>query len=109
VLKLFSAHPLMKGFNLDNPETMYLRQLIIQEKSFLRRVYEEWYQSLVNSILKGSGTVVEIESGAVFFKNYFPGVFLIFLIYATTQLEIIKIMLNSSLICGKHFPELLGI
>ena len=77
MLKLFSAHPLMRGFNLDNPETMYLRQLIIQEKRILRHVYEEWYQSLVNSIPEGSGTIVEIGSraGAGFFKNYFPDLY----------------------------------
>jgi hypothetical protein len=88
---------------------MYPRQQIIQEKSFLRRVYEKWYQTLVNSIPERSGTVVGIGSGAGFFKNYFPGVFLIFLIYTISQSKIIKIMLNSSLICGKHLPEFLGI
>ena len=73
-MKSWLTHPLMKGLNLDNPETTYLRRLIIQEKSFLRRVYEEWYRSLVNSIPEGSGTVVEIGAGAGFFKNYFSGV-----------------------------------
>ena len=68
------THPLMKGLNLDSPETTYLRRQIIQEKIFLRRVYNEWYQSLINSIPEGNGTVVEIGSGAGFFKNFVPGV-----------------------------------
>jgi SAM-dependent methyltransferase len=62
----------MKGLNLDAPETTYLRRQIIQEKSFLRRVYEEWYRSLINSIPEGNGTVLEIGSGAGFFKNFLP-------------------------------------
>jgi SAM-dependent methyltransferase len=65
-------HPLMKGRNLDAPETTYLRRQIIQEKIFLRRVYEEWYRALINSIPEGNGTVLEIGSGAGFFKNFSP-------------------------------------
>jgi SAM-dependent methyltransferase len=64
----------MKGLNLDIPETTYLRRQIIQEKTFLRQVYQEWYRSLINSIPKGNATVVEIGSGAGFFKNFLPGV-----------------------------------
>jgi SAM-dependent methyltransferase len=71
-MKSWFVHPLMKGLNLDAPETTYLRRQIIQEKSFLRRVYEEWYLSLINSIPEGSGTIVEIGSGAGFFKNLLP-------------------------------------
>jgi len=62
----------MKGLNLDAPETTYLRRQIIQEKLFLRRIYEEWYRSLINSIPKRNGTVLEIGSGAGFFKNLLP-------------------------------------
>ena len=71
-MKSWFTHPLMKGLNLDNPETTYLRRQIIQEKSFLRRVYEEWYNSLIKSTPEGSGAVLELGSGAGFFKNYLP-------------------------------------
>ncbi len=70
-MKSWLTHPLMKDLNLDNPATTYLRQRIIQKKSFLRLVHEEWYEFLVNSIPEGSGTVVEIGSGAGFFKKMF--------------------------------------
>ncbi len=74
MMKAWLTHPLMKGFNLDNPETTHLRRRIIQEKNFLHRVYDEWYKSLINSISEGNGTVVEIGSGAGFLKNFLPGV-----------------------------------
>lgn len=68
------THPLMKGLSLDDPETTYLRRQIIQKKTFLRRVYEEWYRALIKSIPEGNGNVLEIGSGAGFFKSFFPGV-----------------------------------
>ncbi len=64
----------MQGINIDSPEIVYLRRRIIQEKKFLRRIYEEWYQALVSAIPDGSGSVLEIGAGAGFFKNFAPGV-----------------------------------
>ena len=66
------THHLMKDLNLDAPETTYLRRQIIQEKQFLRRVYEEWYRALIKSIPEGNGNVLEIGSGAGFFKKLLP-------------------------------------
>ena len=68
------THPLMKDLNLDAPETTYRRRQIIQGKNFLHRVYEEWYRALIKSIPEGNGAILEIGSGAGFFKNFFPGV-----------------------------------
>ena len=48
----------MKGINLDTLEMIYLRRRIVQEKNFLRRIYEEWYQALVNSIPEENGSVL---------------------------------------------------
>ncbi len=62
----------MRGLNLDAPETTCLRRQIIQEKNFLRRIYEEWYQALSNCIPEGNGSVLEIGAGAGFLKNFLP-------------------------------------
>ncbi|HDQ03387.1 MAG TPA: class I SAM-dependent methyltransferase [Deltaproteobacteria bacterium] len=74
MLKSFLSHPLTRGIDLNSPETTYLRRRIIQEKKFLQRIYEEWYQSLVNSIPEREGIVLEIGSGAGFLKKFFPDV-----------------------------------
>lgn len=73
MFKLLS-HPLTRDLNIDSPETTHLRRRIIQEKKFLHRVYEEWYRHLINAIPKEDGIVLEIGSGAGFFKNCCPGV-----------------------------------
>jgi SAM-dependent methyltransferase len=74
ILKSLFAHPLTRGLNLDNPKTTCLRRQIIKEKNFLRRIYEEWYQSLVASIPEGNGAVLEIGAGAGFLEEFLPGV-----------------------------------
>lgn len=74
MLKMFFSHPLTRGIDLDSPETTYLRRQIINKKKFLHRIYEEWYQHLVNAIPEGKGIVLEIGSGAGFFKKFYPDV-----------------------------------
>lgn len=64
----------MRGIDLDNPDIVYLRRKIIQEKNFLRCVYEEWYRSLVRSLPEDKGAVLEVGAGAGFFKNIRPDV-----------------------------------
>lgn len=74
MLKSWFAHPLTKGLNLDDPGTTDLRRRIIQEKIFLHAIYEEWYSLLITSIPEGAEAVLEIGSGAGFFKSIFPEV-----------------------------------
>jgi SAM-dependent methyltransferase len=68
------VHPLTKGLDIDAPETTCLRRQIIREKVFLRRVYEEWYISLVREIPQGEGAILEIGAGAGFLKELRPEV-----------------------------------
>lgn len=68
------VHPLTEGLDIDAPETTWLRQRIIREKVFLRRVYEEWYRSLICEIPRGDGAVLEIGAGAGFLKDIRPDV-----------------------------------
>jgi hypothetical protein len=72
MLKASLAHPLTKGLNIDDPQTTHLRQQIIQEKYFLRRIYEEWYQSIAASLPSGDGAVLELGAGAGFMRDFVP-------------------------------------
>lgn len=67
------AHPLTRGKDLDSPETTRLRKQIIEGKPFLRKVYEEWYQLLLEEIPQNmEGGVLELGSGAGFFNRIVP-------------------------------------
>lgn len=72
-LKSWLEHPLTHGLDLDDPRTTDLRRRIIREKAFLRRIYEEWYETLVKSLPPGDEPVLEIGAGAGFMKDYLPG------------------------------------
>src|SRR6266498_2451443 len=72
MLKSLLAHPLTKGLDIDDPRTTHLRLQIIQEKSFLRQIYQEWYQSLALVLPPGEGAVLELGAGAGFMKNVIP-------------------------------------
>jgi SAM-dependent methyltransferase len=72
ILRSFLTHPLARGHNLDDPQTTILHQQIIQEKAFLKRIYEEWYRSLSVHLDPSSKRILEIGSGAGFLKESFP-------------------------------------
>ena len=72
MLKAWLAHPLTKGLDIDDPRTTHLRLQIIQEKSFLRQIYQEWYQSLALVLPRGEGAVLELGAGAGFMKDFIP-------------------------------------
>jgi SAM-dependent methyltransferase len=74
MLKAWLAHPLTKGLDIDDPRTTHLRLQIIQEKSFLRQIYQEWYQSLALVLPPGEGAVLELGAGAGFTKDFIPEV-----------------------------------
>jgi SAM-dependent methyltransferase len=60
--------------DLDDPQTTRLRQRIIAEKPFLRKVYEEWYRRLALALPAGTDAVLEIGSGAGFLNSLLPDV-----------------------------------
>ncbi len=74
-MKIFRLleHPLTRGMDLDDPETTILRKKIIQEKPFLKRIYEEWYEYIVNNLPYADGHVLELGSGAGFLDKLIPG------------------------------------
>lgn len=72
-MKAWLAHPLTRGLELDDPQTTALRRRIIQEKSFLRKIYEEWYQAIAAALPAGEGAVLEVGAGAGFLREHLAG------------------------------------
>lgn len=65
-------HPLTRGMELDDPRTTLLRKKIIRQKPFLRKIYEEWYSIIYQSLPAINGPILELGSGAGFLKEYIP-------------------------------------
>lgn len=72
MLKTWLAHPLTKGLDIDDPRTTHLRLRVIQGKAFLRQIYSEWYQAIVDSVPSGNGAVLEIGAGGGFMSEFIP-------------------------------------
>jgi len=71
-LRRLLVHPLAKGRELDDPGTTILRKRILQEKKFLRSIYEEWYAAIANRVPRGNQPVLELGSGAGFLPLTIP-------------------------------------
>ena len=57
-------------FNLDSPERTIAHKKIIQDKYFLRKLYEEWYTIFTDTISKlPEGKMIELGSGGGIFKR----------------------------------------
>ncbi len=72
MLKTWLAHPLTRGLNIDHPETTQLRQQIIQEKIFLKRIYQEWYRAIAATLPPSQGAVLELGAGGGFMREFVP-------------------------------------
>jgi SAM-dependent methyltransferase len=71
--KAWLAHPLTRGLDLDDPHLNEQRRRIINQKLFLRRLYEEWYRAIAEALPPGNAPVLEIGSGAGFLRDFIPG------------------------------------
>jgi SAM-dependent methyltransferase len=69
MLRALLAHPLTRGLDLDDPNTTAMRRRIVQSKPFLRAIYLEWYRKLAGDLPGGDGRVLELGSGAGFFRD----------------------------------------
>lgn len=58
--------------DLDDPNCTELRKQLLSENRFLYRIYESWYDCHARALpeLSSKGKVLEIGSGAGFFRNY---------------------------------------
>ena len=72
MLKTWLAHPLTRGLDIDDPRTTHLRQQIIQEKSFLQQIYQEWYRAIAAALPPGQGAVLELGAGGGFMREFVP-------------------------------------
>jgi len=72
MLKDFLAHPLTHGLDIDSPRCAELRRSIIQQKSFLRQIYEEWHSAVASLLPLNKAPVVELGSGGGFLSDYIP-------------------------------------
>ena len=67
--------PELAGLALDDPATTNERRRIIQNKRFLRHLYEEWYGYLSRAAETAPpGPCVELGSGGGFLKEFIPEV-----------------------------------
>lgn len=66
-------HPRTCGMDIDDPRLAGLRRQVLQEKPFLRRIYEEWYRSVAAAVPDGRKPVLEIGSGGGFLRDFVPG------------------------------------
>ncbi|MEN6434220.1 MAG: methyltransferase domain-containing protein [Anaerolineaceae bacterium] len=73
-LRNLLAYPITDGLDLDDPKTTILRREIIQDKPFLRKIYEEWYQNIISSLPTGNGSIIELGSGGGFLEQLLPEV-----------------------------------
>jgi SAM-dependent methyltransferase len=67
-------YPITHGISIDDPQTTLLRKNIIQNKSYLRKIYQEWYEAIVTELPPGVGPILELGSGAGFLNEYLPDV-----------------------------------
>lgn len=67
------AHPCTRGVAIDDPRLVSLRRRLIREKTFLRRIYQEWYAAIVAALPAGDGPVLELGSGGGFLDESVPG------------------------------------
>jgi SAM-dependent methyltransferase len=73
-LKSYLVHPLARDLDIDASATAIVHRRIICEKHFLRKIHQEWYQSIINFLPRDkAGPILELGSGGGFLKNYFPG------------------------------------
>jgi SAM-dependent methyltransferase len=66
------AHPLTRGCDLDDPETTLLRRSILQDKKFLRKIYQKWYTLAEAHLPNMTGPVLELGGGAGFANEVIP-------------------------------------
>lgn len=66
------SHPLTRGLDLDDPRTAILRRRILEEKTFLKKLYRQWYGLLSDALGEATYPILEIGSGAGFLREQLP-------------------------------------
>jgi SAM-dependent methyltransferase len=68
------ALPMTAACDVDDRQTTVRRREIIQRKPFLKRIYEDWYNTIGNALPAGDVPVLELGSGAGFMRDCIPAV-----------------------------------
>jgi SAM-dependent methyltransferase len=71
-MRRWLEHPLTRGLDIDDPRTTALRREVLRRKPFLRRLYDEWYATLLEAVPPGRGRVLELGSGPGFLASRIP-------------------------------------
>ena len=72
VVRQWLVLPETVGLDEDGPEMTIVRREIVLRKPFLRRIYEDWYDSIKDSLPAGPGRVLELGSGPGFMERRLP-------------------------------------
>jgi len=64
MLKSLLAHPLTKNLDINDPRSTTLRKQIINEKPFLKKIYDTWYKDIASELSDMQPPVLEVGSGA---------------------------------------------
>ncbi len=63
MIMTFLAHPLTRGLDIDHPSTTERRRQIIQEKHFLKKIYQEWCTVISTAFPDSKEPVLELGTG----------------------------------------------
>lgn len=73
VLRRWLALPGTSGLDIDDPDNAAELRRLIQQKGFLRKLYLEWYRSIVAALPDGTAPVLELGAGGGFLADLIPG------------------------------------
>lgn len=65
--------PSARGLDVDSASTSAQRRTLITSKSFLRRIYDEWYTEIARVHDSKDGPFLEIGAGGGFMREAIPG------------------------------------
>lgn len=63
----------MRGKDLDGADGAALRRRVLKEKTFLKKIYEEWYRTIADAVSGDSTRILEIGSSGGFLSEFIPG------------------------------------
>lgn len=73
ILRRWLAAPGTSGLDIDDPQNVAELRRLIQEKGFLRKLYEDWFAAIVAALPSGAGAVLELGAGGGFLSDLIPG------------------------------------
>ncbi|MFC1843795.1 methyltransferase domain-containing protein [Thermodesulfobacteriota bacterium] len=72
MFKKILTNPQIKNLDIDSSQRVKITKSIIQNKTFLKKIYLEWYHEINSLIPTIQGPILEIGSGGGFLNNVIP-------------------------------------